>query len=529
MRLGVLDVGSNTVHLLVVDAHQGARPLPAFKRRAELRLGEHLTTGNRLSDECAAELRDFFDEALLIAEDKGVQELVAFATSAVRDAVNGEELLTSIEAATHVQIRVLPGEDEARLTFLAARRWFGWSSGRLLVLDIGGGSLEIAAGVDEEPDVAVSLALGAGRLTRDWLHSDPPKPDEVRQLRKHVRAEIADAAGAVLRDGQPDHAVATSKTFRQLARIAGAAPSSDGPHIRRHLRHADVIALAQRLPKMTAAERAQLPGVSRGRAPQLAAGAIVADAAMDLLGLAELEICPWALREGVILRRLDTLPPQAVGGRPARQQTSPALSGRRGRRGYPGTMGRAVQRTGIPAAQGRPRGPVVRGCRTGLGAQGDGVRVDRSARVSAGARPGLAHPARSWCGVSGSGPGGSRRARPGRVRPGGSGCGVSRTGVSGPGVSRPDGGWPGGDGRGMDWPAGRWSERARPDRDLPGWQPVRAGRAARARLGCLALGQAGGCGLVNLVVQRASRRLAREQLRDQVAYLGQPPDSLGVL
>ena len=102
--------------------------------------------------------------------------------------------------------------------------------------------------------------------------------------------------------------MATSKTFRQLARLSGAAPSSDGPYVRRFLRQADVVALADRLGRLTAAQRAQLPGVSRGRAPQLVAGAIVADAAMDLFSLAELEICPWALREGVILRRLDTLP-----------------------------------------------------------------------------------------------------------------------------------------------------------------------------------------------------------------------------
>ena len=111
-----------------------------------------------------------------------------------------------------------------------------------------------------------------------------------------------------MRDGRPNHAVATSKTFRQLARISGAAPSSDGPYVRRILRHADVTALAERLARTTAADRAQLPGVSRGRAAQLAAGAIVADAAMDLFDLPELEVCPWALREGVILRRLDALP-----------------------------------------------------------------------------------------------------------------------------------------------------------------------------------------------------------------------------
>ncbi len=308
MRLGVLDVGSNTVHLLVVDAHQGARPVPAFSHKGELRLGDHLDAENRLTQDCALQLRDFVDEALRIAEDKGVQELLAFATSAVRDAANGDEVLAWIQGETQVDIRVLPGSDESRLTFLAARRWFGWSSGRLLMLDIGGGSLEIAAGVDEEPAVAVSVPLGAGRLTRDWLVGDPPSPDEVRQLRKHVRAEIAATAGVIMRDGRPDHAVATSKTFRQLARITGAAPSSDGPYVRRFLHHADVVALADRLSHTSAADRAQLPGVSRGRAPQLVAGAIVADAAMDLFGLPELEVCPWALREGVILRRIDTLP-----------------------------------------------------------------------------------------------------------------------------------------------------------------------------------------------------------------------------
>jgi exopolyphosphatase/guanosine-5'-triphosphate,3'-diphosphate pyrophosphatase len=308
MRLGVLDVGSNTVHLLVVDAYQGARPVPAYSHKAELRLGDHLDSGNRLSRDCAVQLRAFVGEALDVAEDKGAQQLLAFATSAVRDAVNGDELLAWIQAETKVDIRVLSGPDESRLTFLAARRWLGWSSGRLLMLDIGGGSLEIASGVDEEPGVAISLPLGAGRLTRDWLAGDPPSRDEVRRLRRHVRAEIAATAGTVMRDGHPNHAVATSKTFRQLARISGAAPSSDGPYVRRILHHADVTALAERLARTTAADRAQLPGVSRSRAPQLAAGAIVADAAMDLFGLPELEICPWALREGVILRRLDALP-----------------------------------------------------------------------------------------------------------------------------------------------------------------------------------------------------------------------------
>jgi exopolyphosphatase / guanosine-5'-triphosphate,3'-diphosphate pyrophosphatase len=307
MRLGVLDVGSNTVHMLVVDAYPGARPLPAFSHKVELSLAAHLNRDNTLSKTGEERLIEVVAEAVRIAEDKGVEDFVAFATSAVRDAVNGDDVLARIQVQTGARIRVLSGENEARLTFLAARRWFGWSSGRLLVVDIGGGSLELGAGLDEEPEAVMSLPLGAGRLTRDWFTADPPPRDQVRAVRRHVRAQIARMAGSLRRGGTVDHAVGTSKTFRQLARITGAAPSSEGFYVRRFLKHSDVGLWAERLATMDKAERARLPGVSEGRAAQMLAGAIIADAVMDLMGVTQLEICPWALREGVILRRLDIL------------------------------------------------------------------------------------------------------------------------------------------------------------------------------------------------------------------------------
>ena len=307
MRLGVLDVGSNTVHMLVVDAHPGARPLPAFSHKVGLSLAALLERDNTLSAAGEARLTDVVDDALRIAEDKGVEDFVAFATSAIRDAANGDDVLARVWDRTGAHIRALSGENEAKLTFLAARRWYGWSSGRLLVVDIGGGSLEIAAGQDEDPAAAMSLPLGAGRLTRDWFSADPPASGEVRALRKHVRAEIARLAGSLRRVGPVDHAVGTSKTFRQLARIAGAAPSSEGFYVKRYLKHADVSAWVERLAAMNRVERSRLPGVSEGRAAQMVAGAIVADAVLDLMSVAQLEICPWALREGVILKRLDRL------------------------------------------------------------------------------------------------------------------------------------------------------------------------------------------------------------------------------
>jgi exopolyphosphatase / guanosine-5'-triphosphate,3'-diphosphate pyrophosphatase len=231
--------------------------------------------------------------------------MAGFATSAVRDATNSEEVLEHVRARTGVSLEVLPGEDEARLTFLAVRRWFGWSSGRLAVFDIGGGSLEIAVGSDETPDVAQSLPLGAGRLTRDHLAAGVGE-EAVRLLRKKIRADIAHDAGSVLRSA-PDHAVATSKTFRSLARICGAAPSAEGPLVRRVLDGTALRAMIPDLLAMTPDEVADLPGVSPSRAHQIVAGALVADAVLDLFDLPELEVCPWALREGVILERLDAI------------------------------------------------------------------------------------------------------------------------------------------------------------------------------------------------------------------------------
>jgi exopolyphosphatase/guanosine-5'-triphosphate,3'-diphosphate pyrophosphatase len=305
MRLGVLDVGSNTVHLLVVDAHPGARPLPAHSHKEELRLAQILDTRGAIDPDGVGKLIDVVKECMQAAEDKGVEDLICFATSAVREASNADDVLTRVREDTGAELQVLTGEEEARLTFLAARRWFGWSAGKLLVLDIGGGSLEIAYGIDEEPDAAVSLPLGAGRLTAAWLPGDPPDPDAIRALRRHARAEIARTVGEFTRFGTPDHVVATSKTFRQLARIAGAARSTEGLYVQRELKRESLEAWVPRLAGMTAAQRAELPGVSEGRAGQLLAGALVAEGAMDLFGVDKLEICPWALREGVILRHLD--------------------------------------------------------------------------------------------------------------------------------------------------------------------------------------------------------------------------------
>jgi exopolyphosphatase/guanosine-5'-triphosphate,3'-diphosphate pyrophosphatase len=302
-----LDVGSNTVHLLVVDGHRGAQPVPQLSHKSELRLAEHIDRHGELNKAGADALVAAAQAARKEADELDCDEMLAFATSAVRDAKNSAHVLRRVEKEAGVELSVLSGEDEARLTFLAVRRWFGWSAGNLICLDIGGGSLELAAGADEEPAQAFSLPLGAARLTREWFSNDPPSKDEVAQLTEHVATLLEKPADRLLRNGPPDRVVATSKTFRTLARLAGAAPSSAGPRAVRIVSRTGLTQVHAFISRMASADLAELDGVSVGRAHQVLAGAVVAAATMDALGVDELELCPWALREGVILRRLDWL------------------------------------------------------------------------------------------------------------------------------------------------------------------------------------------------------------------------------
>ena len=274
--------------------------------KSSLRLAEAIDDSGRLTRRGADKLVDTVDEFAKIAASSGCAELMAFATSAVRDAKNSEEVLARVRSQTGVDLQVLTGVDESRLTFLAVRRWYGWSAGRIINLDIGGGSLELSTGVDEAPDVALSLPLGAGRLTREWLPDDPPGRRRVAMLRDWLDTELTQAGKTVLKAGAPDLAVGSSKTFRSLARLTGAAPSAAGPRAKRTLTANGLRQLIAFISRMTAADRAELEGVSAERAPQIVAGALVAEASMRAMSLESVDICPWALREGVILRRLDS-------------------------------------------------------------------------------------------------------------------------------------------------------------------------------------------------------------------------------
>jgi exopolyphosphatase/guanosine-5'-triphosphate,3'-diphosphate pyrophosphatase len=306
VRLGVLDIGSNTVHLLLVDAHPGGRPVPFASHKKPLQLVAYLDERGAISREGQDELVGFVREARAFATGHDAEDFLAFCTSAIREAANGQEVLARVRAETGVDLQELSGDQEASVTFQAVRRWYGWGAHSILNLDIGGGSFEMAMGTDELPEVALSVPLGAGRLTRDFLQGDPPSAKSVKALRRYIRDTLEEAVPRFAPLGTPHLVAGTSKTFRSLARMAGAAPSAAGPFVRRELRLEDLRLWSKRLAAMSADDRTSLDGVSETRAPQVLAGALVAECALELFGVPSMDICPWALREGLLLRRFDT-------------------------------------------------------------------------------------------------------------------------------------------------------------------------------------------------------------------------------
>lgn len=315
MRLGVLDIGSNTGHLLLIDGDAGSRPEAYQSFKEGLQLVRYIDADGNITDEGRDMLTTFVQNALDFAIENKAEDLLAFATSAIREAGNGEAVLQHVQNSTGVTLTEISGDQEAAITYHAVRNWQGWGAGRILNFDIGGGSFEFSTGTDAFPDDAVSVPLGATRLTGNWFSGDIPTPKEVKRLRKYVRETLAPVADQLLAYGRPDMVVGTSKTFRSLARICGAAPSAAGPHVKREIHLQDLRLWTRRMEAMHPDERADLPGVSEMRARQVLAGAIAAEAAMEVFGIEVMRVSPWALREGLIIRRLNHFALQGTANR----------------------------------------------------------------------------------------------------------------------------------------------------------------------------------------------------------------------
>ena len=323
MRLAVLDVGSNTVHLVVVDGRPDGSFMVVARERDTLRLAEAAFPSMILPGEAVDRLVASVARMRAAADELRAGAITGFATSAIREARNGLDVLGQVREVTGVTIKVLPGVEEARLTYLAARRWTAFSARRLLVLDIGGGSLEVAGGEGERPELAESLPLGATRLTRRFVRSDPVRPEELVELRVHALALLGPLADRI-REAPWEVTCATSKTFRNLGEVARALPGAPTPAHEFGFAGVDgqtapiltreaLNVVAGYLASTTARDRRSLTGLDNLRAGNVVAGSQVAALVMQAFGLRELVLAPWALREGVILETLGELGPAPEG------------------------------------------------------------------------------------------------------------------------------------------------------------------------------------------------------------------------
>ncbi|TWP44362.1 exopolyphosphatase [Lentzea tibetensis] len=289
---GVLDVGCFSAHLVVV----GKDLLhPELSHKVRLRLDRTIDSRGRISRSGIDQISEAVLTARKVVRRAGVSDVVPFATSSVRDAANAAEVIDRVAARTGVRLKVLSGQEEARLSYVAARHWFGWAAGELLVLDVGGGTVEIAHGSSADPAFACSLPLGARTLTRAGL--------SVADMRASVAASLASVCPRTeLPRGA--RAVGCSKVFQQLARLTGARAQRRGALVPRQLRASDLAEWIPRLASLSVRERAALPGISRHRARQSLAGAVAAEALMKATGHDVVDISPWSTKEGLLLRLL---------------------------------------------------------------------------------------------------------------------------------------------------------------------------------------------------------------------------------
>ncbi|WP_330292549.1 Ppx/GppA phosphatase family protein [Streptomyces sp. NBC_00576] len=305
-QAGVLDVGCHSALLTVVRRRPGTVLEPVFSRKVRLRLHETLDRKGRLDKVGMKSVERAVAEAVAADSRPRGPEVFAFATSVIRDAPNRDEIIARVARTTGTRLRMLTGEEEARLAYVAARQWAGPMAGQLLVLDIGGGTVEIASGTGEQPRVVHSLPLGARRITRDLLPGGTvPSRRCLAEILQHLRRSL-EAVPGLPQAELGGRVLASSKTFEQLARLAAA--QSRTPRTKRRLTLSQVHTAVSLLADATPSHRAKLPGISRHRAEQSLAGALIAQALMETCGAKSVEICPWSTREGLLLEHLGVAP-----------------------------------------------------------------------------------------------------------------------------------------------------------------------------------------------------------------------------
>ena len=338
MRLAAIDIGSNSIKLVVVDAESADAFAVLAREKETVRLGHETLRQGFLSPEATARAAQCIKRFRSIAEARGAERVLAVATASVRAASNASEFIEEVERETGVRVEVLSGIEEARLIGLAASHGCSPPSTSLVNIDIGGGSTEISLVRGGVPAALFSVRLGAVGLTERFISSDPPKAKELRALREEARGALERPARE-LRDAGWQHVTGTSGTIIAIGEAlrardakqkpAGAQPSGADVALGRLVR------FNERMAGMTQGERRSVHGVSAQRAEIVVAGGQILEAVMRALSINYLRTCDWALREGVVIDFLREV--EAESKPPLPDEEDPRLRGVRavGRRfGY---------------------------------------------------------------------------------------------------------------------------------------------------------------------------------------------------
>ncbi|HEV8627861.1 MAG TPA: Ppx/GppA phosphatase family protein [Acidimicrobiia bacterium] len=317
MRIAAIDLGTNSFHLLVVDAGPDGSFVPLVREKEMLRLGDDVARDGRISRDAARRALATLRRFRALAEGAGATRVVACATSAFREASNGRRLAAMLAEQTGIEARIIDGETEAGLIYSAVRASVLMEKGPVLAFDLGGGSLEVMVGDGEALWWANSLPLGVARLTAEVVRHDPLTGGDQRRLRKRIIDLLEPVAGQIAdlfdvgAPGGPALAVGSGGTFCDLARMvayrrSGGIPVSVNQFTFSRLEFLD---LHEELMAATAAERRRMPGLELRRVDLVPAGAMLLATAMELFGFDELTVSEWALREGMVLDSLRALRP----------------------------------------------------------------------------------------------------------------------------------------------------------------------------------------------------------------------------
>ena len=302
MRIAAIDIGTNSVHMIVVRVRPDLSFEVIDREKVMVRLGAGGLDGKALTSDAMAAALQALSKFKRLAESHGVDEILAAATSATREARNGGEFLARIERETGIRPRVIGGAEEARLIHLAAVYGVDVGSARAVVIDVGGGSVEITFGTATAIQLARSFKIGVIRLTERFVRTDPLAARDERRLARHVLSEIERHCEQITSIGF-DRVIGTSGTILSLGAVAATAARGTTPVDLRNLRVSakQIRRLRKSVSSLDLESRLALPGLDPRRADLVVAGAILLDTILRRLGADELTLCDLALREGLVL------------------------------------------------------------------------------------------------------------------------------------------------------------------------------------------------------------------------------------